>query len=553
MHQSINLLGDICDNIKKEKKIHITCGGHFVTAGYQSILERFPNLDSVVRGEGEYTLLELAQKILNEEEWRQVPGLAFKHEGKICLSQARELIENLDELPFPARDFLDRKIAKGEQIDTIYIYSSRGCYGVCNYCSIKAFYGPVWRGRSAENIVDEIEYLNKKYNPKKFMFTDDNFMGSGKKGKTRVLEIAREIIRRNLNIKIIISCRVNDVDPKVFSLLIKAGLVEVYMGVESFSQSELDYFNKNVRTEDIYRAIEFLQNKKIFISAGFIMFTPYTKLEDITDNIKFLKKYNMLDIGKFNYLERFIGSAFDRDTTPGIHKDGYDIFKVGSCCKVPFNFFDLKTKKLFDLMVKDHWQLKAYVILERCKRFAMMKSAFIRNDAYKYYSKYVKLIERKSIEIDTAYITNIISILNNYRMEEWDNKIGEIRSDWMEKNNAIRSFLRKIERLFKTSNPTLNFSFNPEVQILRKKENVIYLQPLTGNTIEVDKNFHALVDNICNPESIEGDNDVRIKFNIDEFREFFEMLLKKDIIKLKGHQIPEWRDILMLFSTKQAL
>lgn len=447
-HFSVNILGELCTRIKEKREdIHLTCGGHFVTATYDQILNRFSTLDSAVSGEGELTLTELVKAILNESDWHTVPGLAYRIKDQILLSPDRDLIGNLDILPFPDRDFLDHEVAKGRKIDVINIYSSRGCYGTCHFCSIKTFYGKKgksWRLRSAQNVVDELEYLQKKYQPRMFNFVDDNFIGIGPKGKSRAMQIAKEIRKRGLKIRFMLSCRVDDVNSKLFALLKQAGLEEVFLGIESFSQPQLNFVNKLVGYEENCKTIELLQNMNLRISPGFIMFTPDTRLVDIMRNLKFLERYNLLELDKFTYLFRVEGSAFSINTESVRFKEDYNIFTYSNMYRRSYYFNDPQTTKLVEILDKDHWLLKGYIVMRRYSQIINTLAGDSSHPNYAYH-KIVERIDRDFLHINIQYVKDLISILSVAHSEMMDTKLETIREEWRKRERMVRKVLHKIE------------------------------------------------------------------------------------------------------------
>ena len=143
--------------------VHITVGGHYPTFFYKQVLKKYPEIDTVVRFEGEETLLELVEKKDYSLEWKSIKGIAFRQDAQIIATPPRPLIADLDSLPFPARDTLPRLMERG---GLPLIASSRGCPGRCSFCDVHSFYstpkGKMWRARSPENVLQEIEILKKK-------------------------------------------------------------------------------------------------------------------------------------------------------------------------------------------------------------------------------------------------------------------------------------------------------------------------------------------------------------------------------------------------------
>lgn len=140
------------------------------------------------------------------------------------------------------------------------------------------------------NIVDELEYLNKEFKYSMFKFVDDSFFGPGKDWKKRAIKIADEIIARKLNIRFRISARVNNVDRRVFIRLKQAGLYAVSVGVESGVQRALNTFQKGTTVAQNKVALQILNDLGIITLMGFIGFDPYTSLDEVEKNLKFLEK-----------------------------------------------------------------------------------------------------------------------------------------------------------------------------------------------------------------------------------------------------------------------
>ncbi len=215
------------------------------------------SIDVVVRGEGEVTMLEIVQAIDKGLPFDMVDGISYKNEGNIIHNPERELIENIDTIPFPAR-----KLMKQEKFLDIgykkygdrgaWVFSSRGCPYHCTYCASWRIWTRKWRARSPENIIREIRKLVDKYNVDRINFADDTFTVSRK----RVVEFCNLLKRENLQISWGCNVRANNVDKKLFRVMKSAGCADVWIGAESGSPVILKDINKGITLTQIKKAFK---------------------------------------------------------------------------------------------------------------------------------------------------------------------------------------------------------------------------------------------------------------------------------------------------------
>ncbi len=237
---------------------HITTGGHFATFAAADLLRDYPALDSVVRGEGEFTLLELMQQLDSPETWHTIHGLSFRRDGQVMENPPRPLIADLDSLPFPARDTHPQHHLG---IGFSPIVGSRGCHRDCSFCSIHSFYGSsagkLQRFRSVPNLVDEMELLYHAFGVRFFVFNDDEWFPAGKQARlVRIADLERELHRRKLDVIMSIKCRADDVEEDLFRRLLEMGVVRAYIGVESGSDHSLRTLNKHTTVAQNRQALQ---------------------------------------------------------------------------------------------------------------------------------------------------------------------------------------------------------------------------------------------------------------------------------------------------------
>lgn len=277
--------------IKEENKnIFVLYGGHMATFSADRVLDVCENVDFLLRGEGEYILLDMCKKLCSGESMEGVEGISYKKNKRNIHNKEKNLICNLDALPFPDRG----QYEKSKSYSFLRICGSRGCFGNCGFCSsyIGRNQKPLWRGRSINNIVDEMEYLWKKYGIRTFDFVDSSFEDPPVEGKKRLWELAWELKKRGL--KFFFSCNFRaegwgDEDCLLIDMLEEVGLERVFIGIESGNDMTLRFFNKRASVQDNINVIKlFKDRKRINMTFGFIMFHPYASLEEISENANFL-------------------------------------------------------------------------------------------------------------------------------------------------------------------------------------------------------------------------------------------------------------------------
>jgi anaerobic magnesium-protoporphyrin IX monomethyl ester cyclase len=261
--------------------------GFFPTLAWEDLLRQVEAIDCVAVGEPEEILVELCDNIVSSRSVRPSPGIASRFEGKSILPGLRPPIAPLDKLPFPARPYLESE-------EIVSILASRGCYNGCSFCLVPTLDGgrALWRGRSADNIVAEIEGLVAR-GKKDFYFVDPNFVGPGADGKENTLRLAHSL--SGLGISFGMETRANDIAEPLLQSLCNAGLRRLLLGIESGNSRVLNRFGKRITVAENERAISMIRAVGIEPEIGFIMFDPMSGIEDIGENLAFLKRNSLLD------------------------------------------------------------------------------------------------------------------------------------------------------------------------------------------------------------------------------------------------------------------
>ena len=287
-------------------------GQHFTSTAEESLI-KYPEIDVIVRGEGEETLFELIKVREKELSLSEVDGISFRYDNQIIHNQQRPFIERLDELPFPGYHFVEDFIDKyhflmmaGRDVGYALIEGSRGCTHNCSFCSQVLHWRRTCRTKSVKRIVDEMEYCYNDLGIRFIWLTDDNF-GLG----IRAEQICEEIINRGLKGKIMwfIQTRSDEIlkHEKLIPKLRRAGLCWALVGVERHDKQTLSNFQKSISPDVSNKAIEILKKNNIFAQAMFILGAR----NDSHKSIEELRKYANdldLDLSIFGILTPFPGT-----------------------------------------------------------------------------------------------------------------------------------------------------------------------------------------------------------------------------------------------------
>ncbi len=274
-------------------RAHFTMGGHFPSLSYQHTLALVPDLDSVVRFEGELTLLELVDAITTGQDWRTIGGIAYQKGSETVATPLRPLIANLDELPYPDRSAEPSLIVGRRKMQML---ASRGCARTCSFCSIHMFYrtapGKIVRTRKPAEVAREMRMLHDEHRASVFSFQDDDFPIFGRVWHQWTREFIKELYRHDLPGRAIwkINARADAVDPELFGLMRDAGMYLVYMGLESGSDQGLVTLNKGITVAQNERAVEALKALGILFDFGFMLLDPSSTFQSILENVAFLRR-----------------------------------------------------------------------------------------------------------------------------------------------------------------------------------------------------------------------------------------------------------------------
>ena len=270
----------------------VVIGGPHATFMDKQVLTEEKAVDVVVRGEGEETLLELAQNVSNPQALKKIEGLTFTTNRETVRTPTRPYIQNLDELPRPAYKYFSLENYRLFGRKMLPIMTSRGCPSQCSFCTTARMFGKAFRARSPKSIVDELEWLRDEHGADAFSFYDDTFTLNTK----RAVTICEEIKNRKIGLPWDCQTRVSRVSPELLATMRDANCQQVFFGVESGCQKILDAVNKGTTVEQNRRAIKMAKDAGLFVAISVIIGYPGETRDMLMQTIDLVKKAEPDDV-----------------------------------------------------------------------------------------------------------------------------------------------------------------------------------------------------------------------------------------------------------------
>ncbi len=258
-------------------------GGVHATVAYPGILENIPALDFLIRGEGEYSFLQLVRRLAEKRSFEHIEGLSFRS-GTGIVHNPRGGPVDLNGHPMPAHHLIGNGGYRARSIS-----AARGCFHGCTFCSIKEMYGTSVRLRAVASIVEEIHCLTT-LGARRIMFTDDNFTAD----HSRVARLCGAINKMGLagRAEYIAEGRLDDIarNPLTAQVLGESGFSYIYAGAESGSQRVLDYYRKKTTPEAIFEGAVHCLNNNVMPVVNFILLGPRDSVRTIRETILFARR-----------------------------------------------------------------------------------------------------------------------------------------------------------------------------------------------------------------------------------------------------------------------
>lgn len=276
-------------------------GGSHPTFLAEQVMNNSKDIDFVILGEGEESFSDLLMNISSGADYRNLDGLAFRIDGKICVNPKTRYIENLNNLPYPALDLfpLDFYRKKSVPFSTTFrskmcapILTSRGCVADCIFCASKNFWGNVYRRRTAANVLDEINFLIDRYGIKEIQFIDDNLTLDRKRAR----DIFKGIIDRNFKISWNTpnGIAVWTMDEEMLNLMKESGCYEVTVAFESGVQQVIDkIIKKPINLQKAALMVEKMKKLGIQVNGFFISGFPGETKKQVLETFSFAEKVDL--------------------------------------------------------------------------------------------------------------------------------------------------------------------------------------------------------------------------------------------------------------------
>lgn len=348
------------------KDVFVCVGGPYPIALQEACLldPDSKDIDGVVTGEGEITAVELVKRLEDGKDLKGVKGLVFREKGEVIINPPRELILDLDSIPFPARELLgdpNKYIpppATYRKRPVATMITTRGCNRRCIFCfQMDKERKTGIRYRSVENVMAEIELvLRQGYREIKFL--DDTFASDYE----RAMRITEEIRRRNLRFAWFASACVNQVDKPLLKAFKDAGCWAILFGAESGVQKNLNMIRKGITLEQTINAVRWAKEVGLKVSTPFIFGIPGETFEEGLETIRFAIKLNP-DFANFHAITPFPGTyLYDNVERYGSISEDLSNFTYQGGAFVPFTMTREEILRLRQIAFKRFYSRPSFIL-----------------------------------------------------------------------------------------------------------------------------------------------------------------------------------------------
>ncbi len=281
---------------KRLPETPVVMGGPHVTAFAEQVLEECGQIDILVPGEGEYVFAELVDRLDSGESYEDLHGLIYRDSsGEVQTTPVAELVKDLDTIPHPVREIYQQDLYiplpnQCRRTPATTLITSRGCpWAKCRFCYQGGRYGPYYRRRSPENVVDEVSHLVKDLGIRQISFWDDNFCVM----PSWIDRFCRLLDEERLDFVWTVQGRVDTVRKEMLERMAASGCYNIHFGFESGSERMLELINKGITLDQGRRAVKWAKKAGLEVRGSFIIGLPTETPQTAEDTIRFACELNV--------------------------------------------------------------------------------------------------------------------------------------------------------------------------------------------------------------------------------------------------------------------
>ncbi|MCJ7570449.1 MAG: B12-binding domain-containing radical SAM protein [Candidatus Thermoplasmatota archaeon] len=410
----IEEVNQLINQIKKiDSSIPVIIGGPHCIFFKEQALKQISNADIAVIGEGEKTIIEIADYLKGKKKIHDIKGIYYREKEKIRKAKPYKIITDLDQLPIPSRHLVEKYEYRSLILENTFtsMLTTRGCPYHCRFCArysnvLKKY---TFRSRSIPNIIDELQEIEKKY--KSVMIVDDTFLVNTKKAE----KIMDCIIEQKIDLHFYIQgARVDSANKNLYEKMKKAGVKYLSYGIESGNQTILNYYRKGITIKQIKKAVDLAKEFGFITKGNFILGAPIETEPQIRKTIAFACSLplDLVDFSPFMYHK---GSYFwQQAVQKGLIRKEVHVVIANSTDNPGNNSSD----KVIGLCGK------AY------RKFYFQPSFLFRQT-----KKYINMKNAKYIKIPMKFMINSLSIEKELKEQYY------IYSKTKEQNNNISDYI----------------------------------------------------------------------------------------------------------------
>ncbi len=407
---------------KNQQSINIVCMG-LATKLYEKLLLNNTSIDIAVLGECDSVLNGLCNSIIKEEDYHKVPGIAYLKNGKLSINMKKEFLDESIDFNAPKRIIEEKKNR------FFHVFGTRECEGYCTFCDRNSLFlnrDENIKYRPIIDIVKEIDELVKQYDCKFITFSDPTF--GGRELKEKLIDLYEILNSKNYWVQFTMNLRAELIDEEVIDvlcLLKSVGLGKVFIGIESFNETELKLYRKTASLIDNYNCLrlfnnnhdKLIENYWLEVEYGFINFNPYSSIQSLKNNLQNIKKWEINNTPYMATSKLTINSL--TSITGKVKKDG--LIKNFETNNLSYLF-----EHSFDYSFKNNEIEQIYRALNVVREQLSIKNTngleFIRNRYYHFFGNDTLLIEYEKTYKKLKRIIN--EITNDFCEFVYDNYNG---------------------------------------------------------------------------------------------------------------------------------